>query len=205
MRRKILTAALLGVLISISSSGMTLSYLTDSDESISNFTVGRVSIKSIKTESGCSNILSGGTCTQLIQTKNTGNSPAYIRVRIAVPADISERKFEFDYSNTSPLYIARTSDVKISDKEYKLYDFYYRGQVDPNKSPDLVEAQFRYTEQAKTETENSESCTPEEGKDNCMTEAENVSVNIKDVGIKIYTQAIQATGFNSVEEAFKKY
>ena len=139
MKRKIFIIALATMLIGISGSALTLSYFTDSDFVVNNFTVGNVKVKLFRYHTEVtsetynvtmadnlnagyeewlglsSNILQAG---KQISMKpyvlNTGNIAAYVRMRIYLPYDLFKKDYiTYDYGGSS-----RLPDADPEDSEF---------------------------------------------------------------------------------------
>lgn len=129
MKKKIFAIALTAVFFGISSSALTLSYFTDSDEVVNNFTIGNVKTKlfryhtevtSVTYNEGMANNLNAGYEEWLglpsniveagknISMKpyvlNTGNVDAYVRMRIYLPLELFDKDYiTYSYGGSSKL------------------------------------------------------------------------------------------------------
>ncbi len=129
MKKKIFAIALAAVFFGISNSALTLSYFTDSDEVVNNFTIGNVKTKlfryhtevtSVTYNEGMANNLNAGYEEWLglpsniveagknISMKpyvlNTGNVDAYVRMRIYLPLELFDKDYiTYSYGGSSKL------------------------------------------------------------------------------------------------------
>lgn len=139
MKKKIFIIALATILIGVSGSALTLSYFTDSDSVINNFTIGNVHVKLFRYHTEVtsetynsamadnlntgydewlglsSNILQAG---KQISMKpyvlNTGNIDAYVRMRIYLPLELFEKDYiTYNYGGSSKL-----PDEEPGDSEF---------------------------------------------------------------------------------------
>ena len=129
MKKKIFAIALAAVFFGISSSALTLSYFTDSDEVVNNFTIGNVKTKlfryhtevtSVTYNEGMANNLNAGyeewlgLSSNIVEAGknismkpyvlNTGNVDAYVRMRIYLPLELFDKDYiTYSYGGSSKL------------------------------------------------------------------------------------------------------
>lgn len=92
-KKKLATMALLICFAATAVAGASLAYFTDTDDATNVFTVGSVDIDLREWKDNVdgaefedeTNMMPGETYTKLVDVKNIGNSPAYVRVTVVVP------------------------------------------------------------------------------------------------------------------------
>jgi len=101
MKKKIISICLVICLLAVAIVGGTLAYFTDTDEADNVFTVGNIDIElHEKNRAGVTDeayrewlesetIMPGETMDKIVWVKNVGKEPAYVRVTITVPADMT--------------------------------------------------------------------------------------------------------------------
>lgn len=219
MKGKFLVLSLAAIALSIAGSSTTLSYFTDSDSSLANFTVGNISIETTTVKSNCSEMYYGDECTESITIKNTGNVPAYVRIRVLIPWEIltsydtNGYPSLFGYSFTTPDGTSivpanayqQAPKVTVDGIEYGQFTITYANQLSANVATEATVLTLKNYQNASATSDNvnDSECTTVEG--SCSTMTTSVSVSLKDAGIIIYTQAIQAQGFSSATEAFNNF
>lgn len=234
MKGKFLVLSLAIIALSIAGSATTLSYFTDSDSSVANFTIGQVKIRTITTSIARSESLSDGTslvhtdndliqnslgyqeylskecvnllpdengiakCARYIFVQNTGTVPAYVRVKIQIPLNTYYSKIRVELGGLK----AYTSTEDFGVECIAGGGYCYESAVTsptPLGAGEMLNSPFM---QAMTY----ENQTPAQvTTDDSGTEGSSIGVNLSDTGIRVYTQAIQAQGFSSAEEAFSNF
>lgn len=112
--RKKLVALIMVLAIALTTLvGGTLAYFTDNDEEANVFTMGNVEIDLQEDFGQNANLLPGVDVEKRVRVKNTGSNDAYVRVHIAVPAELdsffnTDRNFlHVDFSEDSVSYLRR--------------------------------------------------------------------------------------------------
>lgn len=220
MKGKILVLSSVIASLAISSSTATLAYLTDTDYNIATFTTGQVRVQTYTvaddrsvnvsdadviqnaTAHLCDNLLSGDECERYIFVKNTGSVDAYTRVRILVPVSLEtgdprpitllhNNTASEEYEQRSNPMVACGNDTTALCNEY----IYTRREVlsanEMTHHPVIGSMISNIVVGASSEGESGES-TP-------VATVPPVSE------IKIYTEAVQAQGFTSAEDAFTNF
>ena len=97
-KRKILLLAMALCMVAILAVGGTLAYFTAEDEADNVFTIGYVDIELEETFEQFSDLVPGLDINKDVYVKNTGSNPAYVRVHIAIPADMDDGDPSFNAS-----------------------------------------------------------------------------------------------------------
>lgn len=233
MKGKFLVLSLAIIALSIAGSATTLSYFTDSDSSVANFTIGQVKIRTITTSIARSESLSDGTslvhtdndliqnslgyqeylskecvnllpdengiakCARYIFVQNTGTVPAYVRVKIQIPVDpyIDGVNVELGGLKTYQTTQALNRCLSGTGSCYT----YTVTSPTPLGAGEMLNSPFMQAMTYKNED------PAQATADDSGTEGSSIGVNLSDTGIRVYTQAIQAQGFSSAEEAFSNF
>lgn len=228
MKRKILVLSLAIIAFSIADSMLTLSYFTDSDSSTASFTVGRVKIRTIAASIGrytadsqysdaeilqdaskyadylnekCTNLFSDvdkpAKCMRNIFVQNTGTVPVYVRVRVQIPRDAYLDDVDIELGGSKEYEVSESSGFVtcFADASKRCHEYVFTrlqplaaGAMTTNPSMTAM----TYSGIAQVSTEDGE-------------EGSSEGVNLTNMGIKVYAQAIQAQGFSSATEAFSNY
>ncbi len=215
---RIATAAGALAVICIASSSGTLSYFTDTAESSNSFAVGRVAseLHIYKDTLGSTfmnsdygeghPITAGESIPYYLQAENTGNIDAYQRFRIVVPISVAsaiDLKFAGDIADCN----AKTAENNTCDGE--LYKVTYDDSVNVEDTPTYAEyyiesknflAKGGTTEPWPTTAIVIENTTEDLSSLSCGEASNNCTL-----GIKVYSDTIQAYGFNDVGAAFADF
>lgn len=223
MKKKIFAIALAMVLIGISGSALTLSYFTDSDSVINNFTVGNVDVKLFRYHSDvtsetyslemANNLNAGydewlGYSSNIVQAGkqiamkpyvlNTGNVDAYVRMRIYLPYDLFEKEYiVYDYGGSS-----RLPDDDPGDSEFIRQ--YANRTIDGKKYKEITFTRREPLHAGyKTKMPIYQSIGLRQSilKDDSVDLSGFVDENGK-LAVKITADAVQAYGFSSAQRAF---
>lgn len=89
-KRKILLLAMALSMVAILAVGGTLAYFTAEDEATNVFTMGYVDIELNEDYEQNSDLVPGLDINKDVWVKNTGDNDAYVRVHIAIPADMDD-------------------------------------------------------------------------------------------------------------------
>lgn len=152
MKKKILTLAIVVALVAIVV-GSSLAYFTAEDEAANTFTVGSVKIEIYENgKATTDSVIPMGKLTPIVNTdnpaedvsyidklvnvKNIGKNPAYIRTHIAIPTelvgylylDLSTSGWERQTDSTA------TVNVDGVDVAYTVFTYNHTAAVDPDKS-----------------------------------------------------------------------
>ena len=196
MRIKVLVLSLVTMTLMITLSKATLSYFIDVEESEAVFTVGNVIIRNNASSSGvCDNMQKDDECTKTYAVENIGASSAYVRIRVLVPEELlSGESPTFSITTANDDYIESTSSVPCNTVDESMCREYTARWVNPLQAGSTTENRsitFTYLADAETSVEG-------EG-------SEGGSINPANLGVKIYTEAIQARGFSSAVDAFSNF
>lgn len=231
MKRKILVLSLAAIVLSVAGSAMSLSYLTDSDSSAASFTIGQVKIRTItasipryegesthRTDADlienslsyqefltdkCSNLLVTESepvarCPRYVFVQNTGSVPAYVRIIVQIPVNAWFSDVGIEYNGTK---IYNMTDAKVGVKCLSGEGYcteYTFTKITPLEPGAMV---GDHSMAAMTYSGSIAQATA----DDSGTEGSSVGVDLSNTGIRVYTQAIQAQGFSSAEEAFSNF
>ena len=149
MKKKILTVALVLVLIAIMVSG-TLAYFTDNDEVTNTFTIGSVKIEIYENDNATtSDTISLGKLTpvvketpsddvsyinKVVDVKNIGANDAYIRTHIAVPTALIDY-LQLDVTTDGWTYngtLVGSSTATVKGVAYTVFTYDHAAAVAPN-------------------------------------------------------------------------
>lgn len=97
-KRKIMALALSLCMVAILAVGGTLAYFTSEDSAENVFTMGNVEINLEETFEQNSELAPGLDINKDVWVENTGSKPAYVRVHIAIPADMDDGDPAFNAS-----------------------------------------------------------------------------------------------------------
>lgn len=257
MKRKIVSICLVAVIALIAIAGASLAYFTDTDEATNTFAVGNVKIKLIEQQRNDTGTaledfeqnktlmpLVGDTSSKdkfglttaknyvdkVVTVKNTGNSDAYVRVLIAIPADLEGStpatniihwdkgdkftlKGDYQFSvtpqpanpnyDTKCVYKNENKTATIDGIVYNIHSFTYTDALSSGKTTEYASLVGFYLDK------NIDGYYDEENEKFVYTtkDANGNTIDItydltQGVKIPVYAQAIQAAGFNSATEAF---
>ena len=98
-KRKIMLLAMAVCMVAILAVGGTLAYFTAEDSADNVFTMGYVDIELEETFEQFSDLVPGLDSNKDVYVKNTGSNPAYVRVHIAIPANMDDGNPEFNATN----------------------------------------------------------------------------------------------------------
>jgi len=98
-KRKIMLLAMAVCMVAILAVGGTLAYFTAEDSADNVFTMGYVDIELEETFEQFSDLVPGLDINKDVYVKNTGSNPAYVRVHIAIPANMDDGDPEFNATN----------------------------------------------------------------------------------------------------------
>jgi len=98
-KRKIMLLAMALCMVAILAVGGTLAYFTAEDSADNVFTMGYVDIELEETFEQKSDLVPGLDINKDVYVKNTGSNPAYVRVHIAIPADMDDGNPDFNATN----------------------------------------------------------------------------------------------------------
>ena len=201
MRIKVLVLSLVTITLMVTMSKTTLSYFMDAEESEAIFTIGNVQIQNVAASSGvCDDMKKNDACTKTYSVENTGQSPAYVRVRVLIPEGLvttdplSGDSPALSVTTANDEYVESANSVFCDGVSGGLCREYVAMWDDPLPAGSTTEDRsvtIEYLLDAEASVE---------GEGN-----EGVSVNPANLGIKIYTEAIQAQGFSSADDAFSNF
>ncbi|MBQ3475986.1 hypothetical protein IJH26_00515 [Candidatus Saccharibacteria bacterium] len=196
MRIKILVLSLVATILTVTMSSTTMSYLIDMEVSDAVFTVGNVKVLSVSEHSGvCENMQKNDTCINSLAVKNTGVSDAYVRVRVLVPEDLlSEDSPTLEITTANDEFVESENSIYCNGTDGDLCKEYvsrWDDRLISDTTAAAREISFKYLLDASVSVE---------GEGN-----EGESINPAILGIKVYTEAIQAQGFMSAEDAFANF
>ena len=239
MRTKVLVLSLVGVTLSIASSGMSLAYFKSDDESTNIFTIGQIAVTPVTASIGrtytdemtgdptsytnaeiasnaadytdyydqhCANMLgdpsgANDTCNRYVFVQNTGNLPAYVRVRVMIPEDLvtadpgDQPIITLNYDDTSDEYVRTINGHVLCSTESTEYCNEYVFL----RSAALAENTMTSSPVIDSITVNVIAATGGVGGGTSDSYADLTE------GVKIYTEAIQAQGFADAVTAFNNY
>ena len=99
MNRKKLTALIMVLALALTTLvGGTLAYFTDTDAATNVFVMGNVEIDLIEDYDQHSNLQPGLNINKDVWVKNTGSNDAYVRIHLAIPAELDDGNPEFNAS-----------------------------------------------------------------------------------------------------------
>ncbi len=206
---KILVASIVAIGMCIIGSSATIAYLTDTEQQVNNFTVGRASTTlTIYDDSGVldpssySPIEDGTTVTYHLKAENDGNISVYQRFRVVLPialkdavtltlSDMGDCDVRTATNNTceNTNYIATYNpSVNSTYAEY-----YIMSKAKLDVSATTVEWPTAQINFVSVSTIDSSLLTCGGGSNSCV------------LGVRAYSDAMQTTGFNSVTEAFQNF
>lgn len=251
MKKKIISICLVAVIAVMAIAGASLAYFTDTDEATNVFTVGNVNIKLIEQQRDGNGDLEDfeqnktlmpvvgsaqgekdeyglpvakNYVDKIVNVENTGKSDAYVRVLVAVPAELEGatasanvlhwnygNKFRADgqydtTANPQPsnadygdkcVYKDENTKVTIDGIEYNIYSFTYTDVLEAGETTEYASFVGFYLDK------DIDNRYDEEGKVVYTKNGEDIEYDLsKGVTIPVYAQAIQAAGFESAAEAF---
>lgn len=196
MRIKFLVLSLVVATLAITCSTTTLAYLTDTDNSEVVFTVGNVQIANHTITSGtCEGMVKDDICTKTFSVENLGTVDAFTRVRVLIPETLlSENSPTLQITTANDEFIESPDSVYcngISGDLCKEYVSTWTDVLTASTTATPRSLNFEYLLDLTTSTEG-ENTT-------------GASINLANLGIKVYTEAIQAQGFQSASEAFTNF
>lgn len=124
-KRKLLALALSLCMVAILAVGGTLAYFTSEDQATNVFTMGNVEIDLEETFKQNSELTPGLDIEKKVWVENTGSKPAYVRVHIALPADMDDGDPAFNASKNF-LHFNFASD-SVADGEWSWIPEYTTG------------------------------------------------------------------------------
>lgn len=110
-KRKIMSLALAVCMVAILAVGGTLAYFTAEDEAENVFTLGNVNIELEEEFEQYSQLVPGLDINKDVWVKNTGSMPAYVRVHIALPAEMDDGDPTYDASKNFLHFNFETASV----------------------------------------------------------------------------------------------
>ena len=95
-KKKIVALVMILALACASMIGGTLAYFTDDEAAVNTFTMGNVKIDLIEEfDEETAELIPGKDITKAVTVKNVGHNDAYVRVHIAIPANVDDGNPEF--------------------------------------------------------------------------------------------------------------
>ena len=210
MKGKILVLSLIAIAFCIMPTQSTLSYLTDSEMEDVSYTIGTIKIRARTVRNNCENIPYQSTCIESVSFRNIGDTDAYVRSEIWIPADRLQLNdasepllYSLELEPSSEFTAGEPETVTKDDTEYIVYRFARSDVLESNASSGSVKIKLTNHQIASLTSGdlNAEECTG--ANSSCVTTSD-ITASLKDAGVKVYTQAIQAQGFSSAVEAFNK-
>ncbi|MBR5516544.1 MAG: SipW-dependent-type signal peptide-containing protein [Firmicutes bacterium] len=244
MKKKLLSLSLVAVLVIVSITGATLAYLTDNDNEDNTFVVGNVKIDLVEQQRGENGLVAfedgkvllplvgsaqgqkdnlglptaANYVDKIVTVKNTGASNAYVRVLVAVPADLDypAGPLHWNLGNkfngaTDATYgeevawkcVAERTTVKVNDGEAvkdvvcNIYAFTYKTPVTANAVTPYAAITGFYLDSAV------DNYVDEAGKLVYTYNGKAVNYDLtQGVTVPVYAQAVQAAGFDTADAAF---
>ena len=197
MKKKIITSCLVVALLVVGIVGASLAYFTDKDSADNTFTVGNVKIDLTETEwKTPDSVAPGATYDKNPVVVNTGANDAYIRVDVTITdwAAFKAAAAAHEITDLSTIFAGHDENkwTRVSIKEdtatdTATYSYYYNAKLVKDTS---TEALFTsVTIPAAFTSADMEAIAGTDGQ----------------FSIKIVAHAIQADGFDTVQEAFANY
>lgn len=123
MKKKIIIAALVCILVCASSFGVTYAYLIANDSAKNVFIVGETEIDIVEEYTPPEKLTPGITFTKKPFITNTGNLPCYVRMRA-------------DFSSSTAKEFCEPLDIDIQNWEYNPTDgyYYYKKLIKPGET-----------------------------------------------------------------------
>ncbi len=199
-RIRIAVVALVAITLSVLSSGMTLSYFSDTDGKTNSFTIGRASVKlSITDETGApfvvptEPVVDGSSIGFLLSATNDGNIPVYQRFRVVIPIALAGKvTLGLDNCEMTGGACENTNyQISYEPAVAGTYAEYYIVLK-------TVLAAGATTAKSPTLSLNFSGISEEDGAALTCVSSDNNCV----FGIKTYADVIQTTGFASASAAF---
>lgn len=245
MKKKILTVCTVAVIAVMAIAGASLAYLTDTDDADNVFEVGNVQIELVEQQRNENGELEAfenkktlmpivgsaqgekdayGLPTaknyvdKIVNVKNTGESDAYVRVIVAVPAALdsltsADVPLHWNYGNRftadgdyngevnaaweDVTLTVPTESITIDGIEYYNYIFTYNTALVAGTTTDAASIVGFYLDKSVDNYSN------DEGEVVYTFKGNDINYDLtKGVTIPVFAQAVQAAGFDSAEEAF---
>ncbi len=253
MKKKIIAICLVAVMAAVAIAGASLAYFTDTDEATNVFTVGGVQIKLheqqrdgegdledfedekillpvVGSAQGAKDKYGLPTAEnyvdKIVTVENTGKSDAYVRVLVAVPADLegpanepSKNILHWNYGNkfradgqydttanpqpsnadysTKCVYKDEKTTVEIDGIVYNIYSFTYTDVLEHGKTTEYASLVGFYLDK------DVDNRYDEDGNIVYTKGGEDLAYDLSQgVKIPVFAQAVQAAGFESAEAAF---
>ena len=194
MRIKILVLSLVVATLAITCSTTTLAYFKDSYVIENTFAVGNVKVQNNTVTSGiCGGMIKDDTCTKAISVTNTGSVDAFVRVRVLVPESlVSENTLAVSTANNAFVETPNTVNCNTApETQCKEYVSTWNNILSGNTVTPESTISFTYNSLIKTGIEGENT--------------EGAPISLAELGIKIYTEAIQAQGFANASDAFSNF
>ncbi len=211
MKKKVLALVLCLALAVTAITGASLAYFTDTDAAENTFTSGNVKIKLVEQQRGEGDTLvdfeqgknlvpytgKEGTkdlaknyVDKIVNVKNRGTEPAYVRVLVAVPAELKDA-LHIDW-NTAAWTQKTAEQVTINDTLHDVYVMTYNTVLAKKTVTENQAMYGMYLDPAVDYKENV----------GYTFKGEKLNINLSSLTIPVFAQAIQAQGFDSADAAF---
>lgn len=218
MKKKFLAFATVFALAAVAVVGGTMAYFTDTKSETNQFTVGNVSVELIEQEYVDGELdefhddkvlMPGEQNAQdkIVTVKNTGDNPAYVRVKITVPAALKNvihlvQEEETDWTELDP-----TDDTEGNLVYTSIFERELAGKtvVDDKEEFDISDVVLSKVYLDATVNKDADGYYYVVTREDQAQEKVHIELDPADVDIEVVVEAIQSEGFDDAEEAFATY
>lgn len=218
MKKKFLAFATVFALAAVAVVGGTMAYFTDTKSETNQFTVGNVSVELIEQEYVDGELdefhddkvlMPGEQNAQdkIVTVKNTGDNPAYVRVKITVPAALKNvihlvQEEETDWTELDP-----TDDTEGNLVYTSIFERELAGKtvVDDKEEFDISDVVLSKVYLDATVNKDTTGYYYVVTREDQAQEKVHIELDPADVDIEVVVEAIQSEGFDDAEEAFAAY
>lgn len=226
MKGKTLVLSLVVASLAITPSTGTMAYLKDEQTTVASFTTGQVKIHtrtaSIPREgntdaaiianaedyldgyfqANCTSMIGpNATCNKFTYVENVGTVSAYVRVRVLIPnslISVESPPITLNYTASTEYITVSSNNVPCSSYSSELCKEFKFTRKEP-----LPPGGLTINPVIDSITYNVISSTQTEGGENDEATSPNLDLSVSN--IKVYTEAIQAQGFENASDAFVHY
>lgn len=198
MKKKIFYMCLLISLVATTIIGTSLAYFTDKQTENNKFVSGKISIELEENFKQNSKLTPGQATTKEVKIKNTGNSPAYVWYTYSVPKILWESGALKITNGSDKWYNYSLESLDQDSVTYSVITVLYKNSLDAGKTTDIGMKEVSLD--SKIDRIGDNYYFINNGK------YEKLDYDLSDgLTINITAYAIQADGFNNVEDAYKAY
>ena len=215
MKKKIVALCLIVCLAATAIAGASLAYFTDTDAKTNTFTSGNVKIQLVEeqrtsdaddtrvdfapdknvlpyTGDEGTQILAKNYVDKIVNVKRLGTEPAYVRVLVAVPAALKEA-LHIDWNTQQWDRIDAEELVVINGTLHNVYVMTYKAALMQKKDVTADQAMYGFYLDPAVDYVNNVGYT---------LHGQPLGIDLSNLQIPVVAQGVQATGFDSADEAF---